>query len=545
MSRLKIITKYFVKNALEQGLGGKKKMSWIKMALLTVLVMFCISTPFLTIVLSSYAPLAAINQEGYLLSFIVLISSTVILFFGVFSVLNTFYFANDIEQILPLPFKSSEVIFGKFITILIEMYMYALMIVIPLIGYGILSKAGIMFYIYSILVFLLVPIVPMAIAVLISMLLMRFTNLSKHKDAFTMISGVLMLVVIIVFNIYNQNTAGGSYSAETIESLMQQGNNSLMDVMGNLFFTSTLSAKALLYSSELKGLQYLAIVLVISLCVFAVLYIVGGNIYYKSIMGISETYSKRENVFETNKINKEVKSSSPVKAFIIKDLKMMFRTPQFFINCIAMMIYMPVIFGIAFFSGNKTDTILEFMRDSANYGYILSIIFGFSILFVCGGGSALTAVSREGKDFIVSKYIPVPIKEQIKAKVILSIAINELAALVIVVVLALLGAPLILLIMGAIISILSVGLVAVIELFLDYRSPKLEWDSEKDIFKKNFIPLIFMFAAFALGGLLAAANYLLNNYIIVFVISSIVTVAFIAVFYPKINKAAYRLYEAD
>lgn len=545
MSRLKIITKYFVKNALEQGLGGKKKMSWIKMALLTVLVMFCISTPFLTIVLSSYAPLAAINQEGYLLSFIVLISSTVILFFGVFSVLNTFYFANDIEQILPLPFKSSEVIFGKFITILIEMYMYALMIVIPLIGYGILSKAGIMFYIYSILVFLLVPIVPMAIAVLISMLLMRFTNLSKHKDAFTMISGVLMLVVIIVFNIYNQNTAGGSYSAETIESLMQQGNNSLMDVMGNLFFTSTLSAKALLYSSELKGLQYLAIVLVISLCVFAVLYIVGGNIYYKSIMGISETYSKRENVFETNKINKEVKSSSPVKAFIIKDLKMMFRTPQFFINCIAMMIYMPVIFGIAFFSGNKIDTILEFMRDSANYGYILSIIFGFSILFVCGGGSALTAVSREGKDFIVSKYIPVPIKEQIKAKVILSIAINELAALVIVVVLALLGAPLILLIMGAIISILSVGLVAVIELFLDYRSPKLEWDSEKDIFKKNFLPLIFMFAAFALGGLLAAANYLLNNYIIVFVISSIVTVAFIAVFYPKINKAAYRLYEAD
>ena len=545
MSRLKIITKYFVKNALEQGLGGKKKMSWVKMALLTILVMFCISTPFLTIVLSSYEPLAAINQEGYLLSFIVLISSTIILFFGVFSVLNTFYFANDIEQILPLPFKSSEVIFGKFITILIEMYMYALMMVFPLIAYGVLSKAGIMFYIYSILVFLLVPIVPMAIAVLISMLLMRFTNLSKHKDAFTMISGVLMLVVIIAFNIYNQNTAGGSYSAETIESLMQQGNNSLMDVMGNLFFTSTLSAKALLYSSELKGLQYLAIVLVISLCVFAILYIVGGNIYYKSIVGISETYSKRENVFETNKINKGVKSKSPVKAFIIKDLKIMFRTPQFFINCIAMMVYMPVIFGIAFFSGNTIEKVSEIITDSTYYGYILAIIFGFSILFVCGGGSALTAVSREGKDFIVSKYMPVPIKEQVKAKVILSIAINEVAALVIIAVLALLGAPLILLIMGGITSILSVGLVAVIELFLDYRSPKLEWDSEKDIFKKNFLPLIFMFAAFALGGLLAAANSILNNYIIIFLISSIVTVILIAVFYPKLNKAAYRLYEAD
>ena len=146
---------------------------------------------------------------------------------------------------------------------------------------------------------------------------------------------------------------------------------------------------------------------------------------------------------------------------------------------------------------------------------------------------------------MVSKYIPVPIKDQIKAKVILSVAINELAALVIIVALALLNTSLILLIMSGIISILSVGLVAIIELFLDYRSPKLEWDTEKDIFKKNFLPLILMFAAFALAGLLALISYLLNNYIIVFLIASIIMVVLIAVFYPKVNKAAYRLYEAD
>ena len=51
MSRLKIITKYFVKNALEQGLGGKKKMSWITVALLTIFVMACFSAPFISMVL--------------------------------------------------------------------------------------------------------------------------------------------------------------------------------------------------------------------------------------------------------------------------------------------------------------------------------------------------------------------------------------------------------------------------------------------------------------------------------------------------------------
>lgn len=541
MSRLKIITKYFVKNALEQGLGDKKKHSWITVMLLTIFVMMCCSTPFLSMVLSSYNSLAAINQQGYLISFILVTASMIILFFGIFSVLNTFYFANDIEHILPLPFKSSEVIFGKFITILIEMYMYALIIVFPLIIYGIMSESGIVFYIYLILVFLLIPVVPMVIGVILSMLLMRFTNLSKHKDLFTMLSGVLMLAAIVVFNIYNQNLAGNN-STETIVNLMSEGNNSLMDTIGNLFVTSKLSAKALLYNSDIKGLQYIAIAILISLSLFIVLYIVGGKLYYKSIIGISETYGKRENVFESKGVDKAVKSNSVLKALILKDLRKMLRTPQFFINCIAVMIYMPVIFGIAFLSGGSIDEFSSLVRDRDYYGYVMAAVFAFSILCVSGGGAALTAISREGRDFIVSKYIPVSIKEQIKAKVILSVVMNELEALLIIAVLVVLKASPILLIMSGIISVLSVGLVAIIEVFLDYRSPKLEWDTEKDIFKKNYFPLILMFAAFIIGGVLVAINVFMKNYIVIFLISAIIIVGLIAIFYPKLNKAAYRFY---
>ena len=541
MSRLKIITKYFVKNALEQGLGDKKKHSWITVMLLTIFVMMCCSTPFLSMVLSSYNSLAAINQQGYLISFILVTASMIILFFGIFSVLNTFYFANDIEHILPLPFKSSEVIFGKFITILIEMYMYALIIVFPLIIYGIMSESGIVFYIYLILVFLLIPVVPMVIGVILSMLLMRFTNLSKHKDLFTMLSGVLMLAAIVVFNIYNQNLAGNN-STETIVNLMSEGNNSLMDTIGNLFVTSKLSAKALLYNSDIKGLQYIPIAILISLSLFIVLYIVGGKLYYKSIIGISETYGKRENVFESKGVDKAVKSNSVLKALILKDLRKMLRTPQFFINCIAVMIYMPVIFGIAFLSGGSIDEFSSLVRDRDYYGYVMAAVFAFSILCVSGGGAALTAISREGRDFIVSKYIPVSIKEQIKAKVILSVVMNELEALLIIAVLVVLKASPILLIMSGIISVLSVGLVAIIEVFLDYRSPKLEWDTEKDIFKKNYFPLILMFAAFIIGGVLAAVNVFMKNYIVIFLISAVIIVGLIAIFYPKLNKAAYRFY---
>lgn len=545
MSRLSIITKYFVKNALEQGLGGKKKMSWIIMILLIMLVMVCFSTPVIAIVLSSYDFFSSISQEGYLLSFILFVGTIVILFFGVFNILNTFYFANDIEQILPLPFKSSEVIFGKFTTVLLEMYMYELMVLFPMIAYGIVSKSGIMFYIFLILVLISMPIVPMTIGVILSMVLMRFSNLSKHKDAFSIVSGVFLLVSIIALNVYAQNSNGGIDSAEAIQSLMQEGNNSLMSVIGNLFFTVTFSAKALLYSSEIKGLQYMAITLVISACLFALLYIIGGSIYYKSVRGLSENCGKRENVFQSDKINKKFKRNSVIKTLIIKDIKIMFRVPQFFINCIAMLIYMPAIFCVVLFSGNKIDSISKIIMNTSYYGYVIAAVFTFSIFFVSGGGAALTAISREGKDFSVSKYIPVPIKQQIKAKVIVSVAVNEFEALVIITCLAILHSSLSLIIMCSIISILTVGMTSIVELFLDYRSPKLEWDTEKDIFKKNFLPFVFMIVAFVLGALLAFLSFLLNNYIIVFLIASIFLVTIISVFYIKINKIACRLYEAD
>lgn len=543
MSRLKLITKYFVRNALEEGFGGKKSKSWILIALGIIFIMACFSAPFITMVLAAYDGFKALGQEGYLISLVLTSGSMVVLFFGIFTILNVFCFSDDVEQVLPLPFKSSEVIFGKFMALMIQIYMYGLIIVFPLIAYGIASKAGIIFYLYLLIAFLIIPIMPTVIGTILCMIFMKFTNLSKHKDAFRMFSGVLMLVLVVAFNIYTQNSKGME-SEESIKALINQGDNSLMSAIGNVFFTVQLCAKGLLYASEFKGFEYIAAALIISLCLFGIFYIIGGNIYNKSIMGGLETYSKREDILESNKADKFVKTNSQVKALVFKDLKVMIRTPQFFLNSIAILIYMPAIFGVAFFSGGALSDIQKnFFQDSSLYGYILAGIFGFSLLTVCGGGAALTAVSREGKDFMVSKYIPVSPKDHLKSKIILSLAVNEFVALILVIIMAVIKMPLGLFILSAIVSILSVGVVAIAELYLDYRSPKLEWDSERDIFKKNFLPLIIMVLAFLFAGITAGLNFIVKNYIIVFLAITVIMSALIPLFYTKLVKAAYKLYE--
>lgn len=542
MSRLGIVTKFFVKNALEQGVNNGKKKSWILMILLNILVMACFSLPVVVITTSLYEPFKAIGQEGYIVTLILVIGSAVASFFGIFSVLNIFYFANDIEIVLPLPFKSSEVIFGKFVALLIEMYIYDLIIVIPLIAYGVMSNAGIIFYLYSFICFILVPIIPMIICIVLSMIIMRLTNLSKHKDAFKTISGVLMLVLVVAFNIYSRNSSSTD-STEALQKFIEQGNNSLIDTVGNIFFTSTLGGKAIIYSSELRGLKYMIITLILSLCLFGLLYVVGGNIYYKSIMGLSESYSKRENVLEGKKADKSIKRNSTIRALMSRDFKVMIRTPQFFINCIAMMVYMPLILGIAFFSGNNFSDIEEAFINSNNYGYFFAIVFGFSILAVSGGGSALTAVSREGKDFMISKYIPVPVEEQFKSKLLLSIIVNEAVALVLAIFMIFLGIPITALIIGIIISVLSVGLMAIVEMFLDYRNPKLNWEDPKDIYKKNWFPLLMMILAFVLAGLFALANYVIKNYVIISIAMLAILLVLIFISYKKLEKTAYKFYE--
>ena len=383
MNRLKIITKYFIKNALQEMFSNKKMGTWTLIALIT----FCIillSLPFATMVAGSYDIFHSIGQEGILLSTILFSGTSIAFFFGIYTVMNVFYFSNDVEEILPLPFKSSEIVFGKFVSVLINIYIYTGILVLPLIVYGVVSKANLIYYLYAIIVLIITPILPMVLSSLISMALMRFTNLSKHKDAFRMFSGCLSLALIVVFNFFSRSSSENMNSNEIINT-MTKSNNSLINSISGIFITNKFSAYGLLYNNELKGILYILIALILSIIIFTIYYYAGGKLYLKGIIGISESYSKRENILEGGKVNRLIKTNSPIKALVMKDIKVIFRTPQFFINCVAMLFYMPAIMGIAMLSGGQLSSlrnlwIEEFVKNlNNNFRYIVNEDETFSI----------------------------------------------------------------------------------------------------------------------------------------------------------------------
>lgn len=544
MGRLKIITKYFIRNALDEMFGNSK----IKPAFIVALAIFVvsmISMPFTIMVAEGYKTFHSMGQEGILLAAMLSLGTSVTFLLGIYTIMNVFYFSNDIEVILPLPFKSSEIVFGKFAAVLLNMYIYTSMLVLPLIAYGIVSKANLIYYFYAMIALIITPILPMILASFICMALMRFTGLSKHKDLFRMLTGCIALILIVAFNFFTSGSGEGMTS-EQIMQKFAEGNNTMMDMMTGIFITNKFLSYGLLYNNEFKGLGYIIITLIISVVIFILYYRIGGKLYLKGIIGISEAYSKRENILESGKTKKLIKTNSPLKALVQKDIKILIRTPQFFINCIAMIFYMPAIMGVAFLSGDKLAEFQTLLSEGTKwYGIAIVIAFIAGTICIMAGGAGATALSREGKDFIIAKYIPVNYKTQLHSKILSSLCINEFGAVIVAILLILAGASPILVILGIISSLGSILLITLFGMYLDFRSPKLDWENERAMFKNNYMPLLIMLIIFLLGVLLVIVAMIVKNFIIIFIICISLILVGSWILYKNLIKHAYKVYNED
>lgn len=544
MSKLKIVTKYFVKNAINE-MFGNSKMKPIFIVALMIFGISMMSMPFTMMVGLGYGAFHAAGQEGILLSIIISAGAAISFFFGIYTIMNVFYFSDDIEVLLPLPLKSSEIVIGKFIAVLINMYIYTAMLVLPLITYGVVSKANLIYYVYLVITLIITPIFPMVLASLICMALMRFTSLSKHKDGFRMFTGCAVLILIVIFNYFNTGSHGGITQEQALLKF-SEGHNSMMDTMTDIFITNKFSSYGLLYNGELRGLLYILLTLTLSIVIFILYSYIGGKLYLKGIIGISESYSKRENILESGKVDKLIRINSPLKALVIRDIKIMFRTPTYFVNCIAMIFYIPAILGVAMLSKTNAADIRHMLSSNTNvYGLVIVGSFILASMSIMTGGASLTALSREGSDFIVSKYIPVSYKTQLDSKILSSLCVNELGAVIVAIGLMLIGVSEILFTLGILVSVGAIVVISLLGLFIDFKSPKLKWENEKAMFKKNYMSLLIMLIVFLLSAILVMLNIVLKNYMITFCVCMGIVVVGSYILYKLLVKAAYKVYNEN
>ena len=490
MSRFISLTKVFIKTNL--GIYNKEDK---KKAIVLVILLALGFMPLLKSLSAStsniYDILKQINEESIILYMGIAATSLAIFIFAIFHVMNTFYFSMDIENLIPLPLRSYEIIGSKLILIIIYEYITEIIFLLPvLIQYGIKINAGLVYYIYGAIIFLINPIVPTILCTILIMVIMRFSNLGKNKDRFKMISGVVALSIGIGINLFIQSITSRNQSKDQIENMIMTIKGKYVGVLSKIFPTTKSGVYSLIEHNNFKGFIYICLFLIITLLFLVAFIYIGEKLYLKGVVGISETTSTRKAIEDAD-LHRYTKKRSVITSYVLKEIKVLLRTPIYFMNCILMNFLWPVFFiaPIAM-QGELSEIIQEvnaILQDIDGIKFVVIIAFSVVLFITATNGIAASSISREGQNLYFNKFVLLDAKNMFMAKILTAVIIEFVSIFFILLTISLIiKVPLIVIISIVIITIPAMFFSSLMGLIIDLYYPKLNWDNEQKAVKQNF-----------------------------------------------------------
>ena len=203
-----------------------------------------------------------------------------------------------------------------------------------------------------------------------------------------------------------------------------------------------------------------------------------------------------DNKSNIKKINKKYKfkKENKIKKYIKKDIKNMIKSPTFFIQNILQYIFIAILFIIIlniFFpiivQQIDADNMIEKMglEEFKLQATLISVAI-IQILFVFSNLS-ITAISREGKNAIFMKHIPISLYKQIKIKALPQMIINTIIILAIIidVYFQQINIQFIYLLFVFITSMLINIINSYLLVLVDLNKPNLNWTNQESITKNS------------------------------------------------------------
>lgn len=473
-----------------------------------------------------------INQPTLLIYLVFTIVPVVTLYFSILSTPNIFYFSKDIINYLSLPFKSIEIIGAKFITAYVYSLLSTLFFIAPiLVIYFVKVGPSILFILYTLLGVLLTPIVPLSLALVIVVILMRFMPFLKNKDLFMYLTFGLVFIPVFIISFAGGMTSTNEVAIqEFIQSLANMDNNAFRNI--SLFFpTSRMLASGIIDQNAIA----LVLNTIMTLAIAVVALVLIQSFYFEGVVSVSEVSSKKKKL-NLNQQDREIKKQPLVLSFLKQDLKTIIRTPAFVLNYFSPLVIFPIIILIPMFLEGGLATLGE-LTSEISLGYhtlytllstseklLYPLILGFVIALFFGNmeASSNTAISREANNLKSYITYPILLSDIVKSKALLSMIMGSIIPILMLIFATIILKPnlmtILLFVMGAISGLI---LIVFAGLYVDVRSPSLNWETEQQAVKGNFkqtiVILPFMFIPFVFVVLALSMNATI--FLIIFVIA--------------------------
>lgn len=483
---------------------------WKKLLLYLVLLVCMLPTLVLIAMLFYYGfdYMRLLDQAGYLMNVGFLMTAVIIFLFSIFAIPSVYYFSKDIDHLLVLPIKPEVILTSKLAVCIVYEYLFAAAVLVPMyisfvlqIGFSFLS------FLCFLVIFLTLPIYPLVLSSVLTMVIMRFVPFFNNRDRFNLIGGIIVVAAALGLSFWMQTMETEDMSA--VLMALMDGNNSLMQFGTMLFPFVPSAALSCFHGDLLQLLLYLGIT-AISLVVFL---ICGKLLYFKGAIGGSETSHSRH-TFDQKQLS-ESRHHSVFRTYLIKEFKILFRTPVFFTNCVLTALLMPIILTVAVYTSLQgmdlrafiTPQLLESLPNLWCYVLVISFLVGSFM----GGINMIssTAISREGTNAYFMKFIPVPVETQAFAKAACGIIISAVSGWLLLIPLHLvLSYPIYLDLIFVVGSLVSVIMTNLFGILIDLLRPKLVWEQEAAAVKQNLNGVISILLSFLLAAVCFGLLYI-------------------------------------
>lgn len=436
--------------------------------------------------------LTDIGQPQIFLDLYVPILAVVLMFQAILVCTNIYFFSKDIKAVLHMPIKPIELLTSKFLTLLSMLYIAeGIFGILPITLYGLLVNVHFMFFLWEIIVLAIFPVLVVTIVSICVLILMRLGRFIRNKDIFQFIITVILLVIVFSLEFKAMQE---QFAINTTEDEVQQvASFSEKSKEANKYFLIiNPSVNILLNPSSIQAVVSFGELIIYNFIGFVCFILIGRVVYLNDILKNMVSNTKRRHI-KTN-IKDKSKKYSIGKSYINKELKLLIKEPIFFMQCIfpvTIIMITCVMLAIVF-----SPIILEVMRDesisssinnlSFNAEILCYILIVLQVLFSISNIS-LTAFSREGRNAVITKYLPIDLYKQFLYKNVPQILLNMIVSLI---VLGILWYYLPIINFKYSIAIFCIATVislinSYLMLIVDLRRPDLNWSTEYSVIKKN------------------------------------------------------------
>lgn len=432
------------------------------------------------------------------------------------------YIGDDYDFLSSLPIKKKHIVASKIIFLYVFELVFSFIIMVPHGIAQIVIAHNVSLFLICLLLAFTLPIVPIAFAVVISLLVTLLT--AKFKSA-NFVFVILYAIIIAAFSgmsmiISRMSKDQAAANFSTMGNVLQWVNPSYYFV--ELSFTG----------NKLFLLLYVGMTLAIA--IVSVLFL--ALAFDKLHEIVSSVRMKKEYV------RKDLKNKGEVRLFYSLEFKRLFNSKFYFTNTIMGSIM--AIMGTTVFLVSMTQPFATASQEAIYYiKLLIGPIFVTTVMLILGLVTPTTGVINiEGKNFWLTKSLPIDYKKYMHAKLLFSWTLTIPAAII---------ASTIEVIFNHdvgweiafvyIIPIIFVIVSSLVGLIVAMDHPKLKWNSEAEAIKNSASVLIALIINVLLSFILGAGLIVIPaimpqfNYV-GYLATTVLLILFAVLLYSNLNK---------